>query len=304
MAGYSLYIFLLRDKIIMKNIFLLLSLLLFSSAGFAENLSLCQNGEHILFACSTKNNRIISLCAPRNLSARSLIHYRFGQPNKIELVYPSHNNPASQAFTGRAQVFRGGGGVYLRFRKDDYDYILYNGSGKDWSLKGVIILNDEQVSSYFSCIQNPTSKLSADLLKQLNIPLDPPAQEFFPGDLKATSASANAQSDTDLESIGTCYEKAMTTLEIKICANREYGYYDNLLNNQYKKLLKLLPRAQQHLLVDTQKAWWTYRQKECNLMSLKHEGGTMQEVDLVQCYIALNKERSEELDNFIQFYQH
>ncbi|KTD17041.1 lysozyme inhibitor LprI family protein [Legionella jordanis] len=287
-----------------KKILCLSALISISTTAFAE-FPVCQSNEQILFACTTKNNKIISLCAPAELSLHSVVRYHFGQAGKPEFSYPANALPASKAFTGRAQMFSGGGGIYLRFHNRGYDYILYNGVGKGWKVSGVVVLNQGQFMSYQACTTEPTSELSPDVLEKLSIPLDSDEHEFFPGDIPelAQGSDSKSQNEPSLKAIKTCYDKALSVMDIKICANREYGFYDDLLNKQYQKLMNLLPAEKRELLIDTQRAWLTYRQKQCNFLSLQHEGGTMEPVDLIQCYISLDKDRIEALNHFMTSYQ-
>ncbi|WED44470.1 lysozyme inhibitor LprI family protein [Legionella cardiaca] len=279
--------------------------------SFAENNSLCQNDEQILFTCLTKNNKTISVCASKNLSATSgYMQYRFGQKDNIEMSYPSSKVPANKAFTGRAQMFSGGGGTYLRFNKNDYDYILYTGIGKGWEVNGLIVLKDANFVSYFSCNHQPVSQITPQELEDLKIPLDPDNREFFPGDIPSVNKRAsrggvnlNSNSNEALERIKACYDKVASPAELRTCANNEYTFYDNMLNKRYNTLLGLLSQTKQNLLIDTQKAWLVYRKKECDFESLQNEEGTLQPLSLLECYTSLNKKRIAQLNDFIKLYQ-
>ncbi|WED42370.1 lysozyme inhibitor LprI family protein [Legionella cardiaca] len=102
--------------------------------------------------------------------------------------------------------------------------------------------------------------------------------------------------------IKACYDKAMTTLAIHECANQEYSYYDKILNDTYKSLLSYLSPEGKTALVTSQKAWLDYRTKECKLMGLQHEGGSMQAIDEIDCYNTFNKKRIQDLKNYINSY--
>ncbi|STX47260.1 Uncharacterized protein conserved in bacteria [Legionella hackeliae] len=278
-----------------------------STPVFAETASLCQSNEQVVFSCPTKNSKTISLCASEDLSAATgTIQYRFGKKNNIELFYPSKKIPPSEAFMGRSQMFSGGGGIYLRFGKNNFDYIIYSGIGKGWDVNGLILLKNSKFLSYFPCIEKPVIQITPEQLTSLNIPLDPDNKEFFPGDIPQNKTETSARLDTssdELKKIQTCYDNAVTTIAMKACANDEYTLYDNLLNKRYNVLLNLLPQANQGLLIDTQKAWLNYRKKECDFEGLQNEGGTLQSLSVIECYTKHNKERIGELNDFIKIYQ-
>ncbi|ASQ46053.1 lysozyme inhibitor LprI family protein [Legionella clemsonensis] len=287
--------------------FLFLFLLLFSVASFAESNSLCQRNEQILFSCPTKNEKIISLCASENLSATTgYLQYRFGKKNNIELYYPEREIPPGKAFTGRSQMFSGGGGIYLRFSKNNYDYIIYSGIGKGWEINGLILLKNLTFLSYFPCTMHPISQISPEQLTTLNIPMDPANKEFFPGDIPQNKTETLRRFDLsseELKKIQTCYENAVTTVAMKACAQSEYVFYNNLLNRRYNTLLNLLSQTNQNLLITTQKAWLDYRKKECDFEGLQNEGGTLESLSVIECYTKHNKERISELNEFIKIYQ-
>lgn len=287
-----------------KTGFLLIFLSLFVAVSFAETNSLCQRNEQVLFSCPTKNAKIISLCASENLSSTSgYLQYRFGKKNNIELYYPEDKVPPKKAFTGRSQMFSGGGGIYLRFTKNNYDYITYSGLGKGWEINGLILLKNLTFLSYFPCTEQPISQMTPQLLTSLDIPLDPDNKEFFPGDIPQNKTEALDSSSKELKIIQTCYENAVTTVAMKACANSEYTFYENLLNRRYNTLLHLVPQTNQNLLIATQKAWLDYRKKECDFEGLQNEGGTLESLSVIECYTKHNKERINELDDFIKIYQ-
>jgi hypothetical protein len=61
----------------------------------AAESTLCTTDEVSVFSCNT-NNRIISLCgSKKNSGSTSYVQYRFGRPNRIELVYPEQKKPAT-----------------------------------------------------------------------------------------------------------------------------------------------------------------------------------------------------------------
>ncbi len=152
----------------------------FMSTALANNNSLCQNEEDVLFSCITKQNKTISLCSAKKLAAtEGYIQYRFGKKNDIEFIYPTNKDIlANKAFQGRSQMFSGGGALYLRFKNKEYDYIIYSGIGKGWEICGLILLKNGKFLSYFACTDKSIQKLSPNLLEQLDLEKD--EIEYFP----------------------------------------------------------------------------------------------------------------------------
>lgn len=167
--------------------FLLTSLLAATGLNVSTEIwadSLCQSGERVIFSCMTKNDKTISLCATGAAdNAKTVVHYRFGTGANTELSYPTDDITAQQAFSGRAQMFSGGGGIYLRFSNNNYDYIIYTGTGKGWQMNGVTVLKNKKFAGYLACKNEPNSELSPQMLQDLNVLRDGDDSEFFPGDI-------------------------------------------------------------------------------------------------------------------------
>jgi hypothetical protein len=169
----------------------------------ASSPTLCQVNEQVIFACTTKDNKIISLCASRYLDAnKGYLQYRFGTSNAIELQYPSVKLLPAQAFKGRNQQLGGRKGTYLRFQNNDYDYIVYNDASKGWTTNGVIILKNTEFKQYIACKNQPNTQLLPSLLTTLTIANDNDNGQFFISDIPATvvrpSTSINNSSTSKL----------------------------------------------------------------------------------------------------------
>lgn len=77
--------------------------------GPQQQRSLCTSDEKIVFNCTLKNSKIVSLCSSREISKdRGYLQYRFGKPGSIELEFPKERDTYQQVFTYthyfRAQV--------------------------------------------------------------------------------------------------------------------------------------------------------------------------------------------------------
>lgn len=58
-------------------------------AQIAETATHCTSNERTLFSCATKKNKIVSICASKDLSPNSgYMQYRFGKLGKVEMTMP------------------------------------------------------------------------------------------------------------------------------------------------------------------------------------------------------------------------
>jgi hypothetical protein len=61
--------------------------------------SLCNADEKVIFSCTVKSSKIVSLCSSPDVTKdRGYIQYRFGRPGKIELEFPKEREKSQQAF--------------------------------------------------------------------------------------------------------------------------------------------------------------------------------------------------------------
>ena len=90
------------------------------STALANNNSLCQNEEDVLFSCIIKQSHYA-------LPLKDIFNIDLAKKNDIEFIYPTNKAIlANKAFQGRSQMFSGGGALYLRFKNKEYDYIIYS----------------------------------------------------------------------------------------------------------------------------------------------------------------------------------
>lgn len=60
-----------------------------AAAQMAETATHCTSNERTLFSCATKKNKIVSICASKDLSPNSgYMQYRFGKDGKVEMEVP------------------------------------------------------------------------------------------------------------------------------------------------------------------------------------------------------------------------
>jgi hypothetical protein len=112
----------------------------------AAESTLCTVNEVALFTCNT-NNRIISLCGSKETSGpNSYIQYRFGKPNKVELVYPEQKKPITPKIfeTGYNTYSHGSQESAVSFSIGSYTYTIHS----DLILDGSDEMNNAEPSEY------------------------------------------------------------------------------------------------------------------------------------------------------------
>ena len=142
--------------------------------------SLCSSDEQVVFSCATTQKKVVSICASSDLTATAgYLQYRIGTPGKTpELTFPSAKERPKARFQSGTLMFSGGGGAYLTFNNDAYNYSIFTGIGKGWEKEGVVVKKDGRQVSYLQC-QNPwTSQLGPDWFAKVGIPIDPNAGDF------------------------------------------------------------------------------------------------------------------------------
>ena len=98
----------------------------------AQRTSFCTPAETVVFACRT-GAKMVSVCASRDAGPnRGSLQYRFGKldgSEPLERILPEGQVAPARAATGESVPFSGGGGAWLRFRKDQFTYTVYTGIG-------------------------------------------------------------------------------------------------------------------------------------------------------------------------------
>jgi hypothetical protein len=142
--------------------------------------TLCTPVEQVVFSCSTTKNKIVSLCSSSLLTdATGYLQYRFGVAGKApELSYPTTPQHPRNFFQSGTLMFSGGGGAYLKFSNDNYDYAVFTGIGKGWKKEGVVVQKAGKPIAYLQCRGPWTSQLGPDWFDKVKIQTDPHASDF------------------------------------------------------------------------------------------------------------------------------
>lgn len=70
-------------------------------------------------------------------------------------------------------MFAGGGGGYLRFINEPYNYIVYTAIGKGWGAKdGVAVEKNNQLIVNLECRDVPITKLSEEFFTHAGLLID------------------------------------------------------------------------------------------------------------------------------------
>lgn len=97
--------------------------------------------------------------------------------------------------------------------------------------------------------------------------------------------------------------KAETQMEMNDCSHLEYAAADKALNAVWKKVAVKIgaeSAKRKKLLVETQKAWIAFRDKECEFESSEFEGGTMRPMIENSCLAGLTSARTKVLELLLE----
>jgi uncharacterized protein YecT (DUF1311 family) len=100
---------------------------------------------------------------------------------------------------------------------------------------------------------------------------------------------------------------AVTTQEINECAQIELQAVEKKLNETYRRVLKSLDRPDEDLesysqikksLVEAQKSWVVFRQKDCDALYTRHASGTIRTVMFIGCMQSHAEKRIKDLSEY------
>jgi uncharacterized protein YecT (DUF1311 family) len=94
----------------------------------------------------------------------------------------------------------------------------------------------------------------------------------------------------------SCWDKAMTTYEMTMCAAQDAKAADADLNKVYHKLLASVTSEQKVKLVAAERAWITFRDADCAFVG--SAGGTISTVDEVTCRTDRTIDRTKQLEDW------
>lgn len=90
-------------------------------------------------------------------------------------------------------------------------------------------------------------------------------------------------------------QDAVTTAEMRACANEQYKAADAELGRVYRQLASQLSGQRRDKLKAAQRAWITFRDKNADFAASVAEGGTLSPLLEVTELTAMTKQRTEQL---------
>jgi len=86
-----------------------------------------------------------------------------------------------------------------------------------------------------------------------------------------------------------------TQSEMNMCADQDFRAADAQLNATYRQLAAKLDAHSKALLVDAERAWVAFRDKECTFETVGNEGGSIRPMLYSGCLTTLTKARTRDL---------
>ncbi len=120
--------------------------------------------------------------------------------------------------------------------------------------------------------------------------------------LVVAAAPAGAQEDLDCEN-------AVAQVELNICADQDYQKADAELNKVWKEARRTAKevdadqpsnemKGAEAALLAAQRAWITYRDRNCELAGFDARGGSMEPMLVSGCLAEMTRARTKELRSF------
>jgi len=133
----------------------------------------CASDETIVFNCRT-GKKVVSICASKAISANTgYVQYRFGKLKRPELILPATKSPPTADIQANSLTFAGGGGAYIRFKRDEHSYVVYTAIGRGWGEKaGLAVEINHQLQANLTCKKSVQSELGPDFFNQAGIKID------------------------------------------------------------------------------------------------------------------------------------
>ncbi len=91
-----------------------------------------------------------------------------------------------------------------------------------------------------------------------------------------------------------------SNVEIKECIRLRYEAADQRLNQVYQQIIPTLSSEERALLVEAQRGWIQLRDNNCEFEVYRSRGGTGHRGFLNECLERMTKQRTAELENYLQ----
>jgi uncharacterized protein YecT (DUF1311 family) len=93
--------------------------------------------------------------------------------------------------------------------------------------------------------------------------------------------------------------KAVSTPELKYCAEQSYKAADKRLNQVYQKVISTLSSEPKQKLIDAQLAWIEFRDNNCSFETYGSRDGTAYQIFWSGCLERLTKQRTTDLEEYL-----
>ncbi|SFC35492.1 Uncharacterized protein conserved in bacteria [Pragia fontium] len=104
----------------------------------------------------------------------------------------------------------------------------------------------------------------------------------------------------------------ITTPDINACAQMELDKVEKQLNQTYQKVMALINKPDEESipyaevkrnLLESQRAWVTFRKKDCDALYALYSGGTIRGVVYLGCMREHAVKRTEDLKGYISYFE-
>jgi uncharacterized protein YecT (DUF1311 family) len=82
-----------------------------------------------------------------------------------------------------------------------------------------------------------------------------------------------------------CMKTGVSTMEMRDCISAEHDQWDAALNQVYQTLMGSRSPAEKTQLRDDERAWLKHETAKCNHAGDDEQGGSLQNVEIDQCYL-------------------
>lgn len=108
-------------------------------------------------SCMLDNNKVVTATS---LATNPI--YSYGTSAKLDITLPT-GKANSRVYKG-SEMFSGGGAQYLAFTNGNYNYVLYDGVGRDWEFQGLRVYKDAEIIMERACKQYGALSLDLDAI--------------------------------------------------------------------------------------------------------------------------------------------
>jgi len=114
--------------------------------------SLCKKGEINFSTCSV-GRKTASFCIKKgDGSEPDTLQYRFGMPNRLEMIFPSEPRKSHGLFFNSMRTYTDGAAeMRLSFRSGDYHYIFFNIDSTRGDSRGIYVLRNGGLIKTLPC---------------------------------------------------------------------------------------------------------------------------------------------------------